>query len=297
MREIAKPAPVVDRRAAPDAAHAAGAAGRARHRGTAAQARRGARAARSARCGDARRLPLRRAAAARADPGVALAAPRRRRRRPASAGGLRCRAVASSRRAPPCRARRGHRGRRWFDPWVFELDAGQRGCREGPDARPATTRAARRPRRCIRGSPASRPRSSSFPALMQLPAEQIDPPLALIYRHLGPDDLEDADALQAEIDALEPAADLAEAVEGLVRATLLLADVTRPLGSPAGRRRSPSAARAARRPCARAAARAAPAARARGIAAARRATPIRPASACARRWRCARSPSAPARRR
>jgi len=47
----------------------------------------------------------------------------------------------------------------------------------------------------------------------------------LLYRHLDPGDLEDADTLLAEIEALEPPADLASAVEELVRATLLLADV------------------------------------------------------------------------
>ena len=55
-------------------------------------------------------------------------------------------------------------------------------------------------------------------------------PLALLYRHLDVDDLEDADALLAEIESLEPPADLAAAVEELVRATLLLADVGAQLG-------------------------------------------------------------------
>ena len=53
-------------------------------------------------------------------------------------------------------------------------------------------------------------------------------PLALLYRHLDADDLEDADELLDEIESLEPPADLTEAVEDLVRATLLLADVGRP---------------------------------------------------------------------
>jgi uncharacterized protein len=46
--------------------------------------------------------------------------------------------------------------------------------------------------------------------------------------HLDPEDLEDADELLAEIEMLEPPQDVAEAVEGLVRSTLLIADVTRP---------------------------------------------------------------------
>ena len=49
---------------------------------------------------------------------------------------------------------------------------------------------------------------------------------------IDPDDLEDADELLEEIESLEPAVDLTEAVEGLVRATLLLADVSRPVPAP-----------------------------------------------------------------
>jgi uncharacterized protein len=68
-----------------------------------------------------------------------------------------------------------------------------------------------------------------FPDLMALDANALTEPLALVYRHLAPDDLEDADDLLAEIESLEPPEDLAEAVEGLVRATLLLADISRPV--------------------------------------------------------------------
>ena len=67
-----------------------------------------------------------------------------------------------------------------------------------------------------------------FPALTRDASAALIEPLALLYRHLDPDDLEDADELLAEIDTLEPPADLAEAVEDLVRAALLWADVTRP---------------------------------------------------------------------
>jgi len=59
---------------------------------------------------------------------------------------------------------------------------------------------------------------------MQLPPEATLEPLALLYQHVDADDLEDADELLAEIDSLEPPADLTEAVEQLVRAILLLAD-------------------------------------------------------------------------
>jgi uncharacterized protein len=102
-------------------------------------------------------------------------------------------------------------GRRWFDPWVFELD----------DADPA---GAVFP--WVAGIAAA---FELFPGVMRLPAADTLEPLALLYRHLDADDLEDADELIAEIETLEPAADLEEAVEGLVRATLLLADLTRPL--------------------------------------------------------------------
>jgi uncharacterized protein len=67
-----------------------------------------------------------------------------------------------------------------------------------------------------------------FPALMALDDPALLEPLAVLYMHLDPEDLEDADALIAEIETLEPPQDLPEAVEGLVRSTLLLADVSRP---------------------------------------------------------------------
>ena len=59
---------------------------------------------------------------------------------------------------------------------------------------------------------------------MQLSPETTLEPLALLYQHVDADDLEDADELLAEIESLEPPADLTEAVEQLVRAILLLAD-------------------------------------------------------------------------
>ena len=74
-----------------------------------------------------------------------------------------------------------------------------------------------------------------FPALIDTASPALTEPLALLYRHLDADDLEDADELLAEIDSMEPAADLTDAVEGLVRATLLLADIGRPLKPGAGR--------------------------------------------------------------
>lgn len=110
-------------------------------------------------------------------------------------------------------------GRQWFDPWIFELD---------DDDNP---------------SEAVLPWVAGFahaldahPALMRLPEEPLLEPLAAIYLHLDPDDLEDAEALLEEIESLEPPADLEEAVEGLVSAVLMLADVSRPLRALPGRR-------------------------------------------------------------
>ncbi len=108
--------------------------------------------------------------------------------------------------------------RRWFDPWVFEsLD----GATEDDAIREAVLP-------WVAGIAAA---FELFPGVMRLPPEQTLEPLALLYRHLDPDDLEDADELLAEIDTLEPAVDLADAVEGLVRATLLLADVAAAAGA------------------------------------------------------------------
>lgn len=108
--------------------------------------------------------------------------------------------------------RRAIERREWFDPRVFELDDG-----EGDDV------AAVYP--WVAGFAAA---METFPDLLATSdGLALIEPLALIYRHLDADDLEDADKLLAEIESLEPPADLAEAVEGLVRATLLLADVAR----------------------------------------------------------------------
>ena len=101
--------------------------------------------------------------------------------------------------------------RRWFDPWVWELDAA---------ATPSET--------VLPWAAGFATALALFPALMQRHEPAAREPLALVFRHLPPDELEDADELLAEIDTLEPPADVAEAVEELVRATLLIADITRP---------------------------------------------------------------------
>ena len=68
-----------------------------------------------------------------------------------------------------------------------------------------------------------------FPALMRLEDPALMEPLAILFSHFDPDDLEDADELLAVIEELEPPKDLAEAVEDLVRSVLLIADVSRPV--------------------------------------------------------------------
>lgn len=114
--------------------------------------------------------------------------------------------------------------RRWFDPWVFELADVDDDAHD--DDAPSSVDAVYP---WVAGFATAQ---EMFPALMRLDAQQLTEPLALLYRHLDAEDLEDADELLEEIDTLEPPADLSEAVEELVRATLLLADIGRPLPSP-----------------------------------------------------------------
>lgn len=121
--------------------------------------------------------------------------------------------------------------RAWFDPWV--VDEGVEGVQgEGGDAGED-------------GSAACYHWAAGFAQAWErfAPAgdrREVDEALALVYRHLGADDIDLGDAagrrVQAEIEALAPPADLADAVEQLVRATLLLADASgRPRGPAAGR--------------------------------------------------------------
>jgi uncharacterized protein len=123
--------------------------------------------------------------------------------------------------------------RQWFDPWVFELDDDQ----PQPPASADDDEGEAPPQveavyPWVAGFATA---MELFPALMQRNASALVEPLALLYQHLDADDLEDADDLLAEIETLEPPADLGEAVEGLVRATLLLADIGRPQSRPAKR--------------------------------------------------------------
>jgi uncharacterized protein len=132
-------------------------------------------------------------------------------------------------------------GRRlWFDPWVFEMDGDESATGTGlqhhleDDDAPPTIDAVYP---WVAGFATA---VELFPGLMQLDEGELTEPLALLYRHLDPDDLEDADALLAEIETLEPPEDLAAAVEELVRATLLLADISRPVVTKAASPRRPS---------------------------------------------------------
>ncbi|KPF60213.1 hypothetical protein D621_01920 [beta proteobacterium AAP51] len=101
--------------------------------------------------------------------------------------------------------------RAWFDPWVYQLD-------DADDPSESLLP-------WVAGFAAA---MDHFPALMDLDAPELVEPLALVYMHFPPEDLEDADALLEVIETLEPPADLPEAVQDLVRALMLMADVTRP---------------------------------------------------------------------
>jgi len=116
--------------------------------------------------------------------------------------------------------------REWFDPWVFELDDDDDGEDTDGDEGGAARNDPAYP--WVAGFAAA---LETFPGLLAADEDVLTSPLALLYRHLDADDLEDADALLAEIEMTEPPADLTAAVEELVRATLLLADVGMQLGA------------------------------------------------------------------
>ena len=114
--------------------------------------------------------------------------------------------------------------RQWFDPWIYPLDG---------EAEPSE---------CvlpwIAGFAAA---MEVFPQLMAVDKPELVEPLALLFMHFDPEDLDDADALLEVIETLEPPADLDEAVQDTVRALMLIADVSRPLAKAnPGRRPSPS---------------------------------------------------------
>ncbi len=102
--------------------------------------------------------------------------------------------------------------RQWFDPWVYQLDDA---------ASPSET--------VLPWVAGFATAVDAFTGLMDQHEAALLEPLATLYRHLDPEDLEDADALLAEIETLAPPETLAEAVEDLVRSVLLMADVSRPV--------------------------------------------------------------------
>ena len=114
--------------------------------------------------------------------------------------------------------------RDWFDPWIFDLDE---------DASPSEAVLP-----WVAGFAAAQ---DHFPALMKIEHPELIEPLALLYLHFDPEDLEDAEALQAVIDTIEPPDSLAEAVQDIVRAIMLIADVAtpRPMPKPAPRAEPP----------------------------------------------------------
>ena len=103
--------------------------------------------------------------------------------------------------------------RQWFDPWIFADDEATAG--DGVQAVLPW----------VAGFAAA---MEHFPQLMDSDNAELVEPLALLFMHFNPDDLEDADTLLAMIETLEPPTDLAEAVQDIVRALMLVADVTRP---------------------------------------------------------------------
>ena len=111
--------------------------------------------------------------------------------------------------------------RQWFDPWVFDLEDDEQG-------NPALPSDVVLP--WVAGFSAA---LEDFPALLQLDDAALREPLAVLYANFAPEDLDDAGDLRELIDEIEPPESVAQAVEDLVRCTLLLADVSRPRASTA----------------------------------------------------------------
>jgi len=132
--------------------------------------------------------------------------------------------------------------RQWFDPWVYQLD---------DEASLSET--------VLPWVAGFATAVDAFTALMDRHEDELLEPLATLYRHLDPDDLEDAEELLAEIETLALPETLAEAVEDLVRSVLLMADVSRPqtrakpapLHPALARRLAPDASLADQRPVAK----------------------------------------------
>jgi uncharacterized protein len=115
--------------------------------------------------------------------------------------------------------------RRWFDPWVFELEpaGGQEQASPSDVVLP-----------WIAGFAAA---LEHFPALLGSAGANAREPLATLYAHFDPADLDDVGDLADEIALTEPPETLDDAVEDLVRCTLLLADAMQPQPAAAPQRR------------------------------------------------------------
>jgi uncharacterized protein len=120
--------------------------------------------------------------------------------------------------------------RQWFDPWVYRLE-------DDADAAECVLP-------WVAGFAAA---MEVCPALMALDRPALLEPLALLFMHFDPQDLEDAQALLAVIESLEPPADLGEAVQDIVRALMLIADETRPRAAAMTQRAPRQAPRSPRR--------------------------------------------------
>lgn len=115
--------------------------------------------------------------------------------------------------------------RRWFDPWVFELE---------PAVGEDTVSPSDVVLPWIAGWAAA---LEHFPALLDSAGAEAREPLAALFAHFDPADLEDAGDLAEDIAAVELPETADDAVEELVRCTLLLADETRPRASSKAPRR------------------------------------------------------------
>ncbi len=133
--------------------------------------------------------------------------------------------------------------RDWFDPWVFALTEGESNAYEGGSAAAEGESPSAAVLPWIAGFAAAQ---DLFPDLTAIDDPALVEPLALLYLHVPREDLEDADALIEVIDTIEPPKDLAEAVQDLVRALMLIADVSRPL-KPAPKPRAAGAAKKVKR--------------------------------------------------
>jgi uncharacterized protein len=105
--------------------------------------------------------------------------------------------------------------RRWFDPWVFEFDAADAGEIVTPQQVVLPW---------VAGWAAA---LEHFPALLAEAGDDAREPLATLYAMFDADDLDDIGDLAELIDQVEPPESVADAVEDLVRSTLLLADAMR----------------------------------------------------------------------